>query len=375
MYREDLIHNQDAFGQQENEEILLQIDGELSEDDETDINDIPENNFESQLPASSSIYVMNDDEINEKIRSLNKKQREIFDVIFTWAKRFVQNRNACIVENVDPFHIFLTGGGGCGKSHLIKCVYHSVTKLLNYHFSELEKPKILLLAPTGVSAINIEATTIHTGLGIPCNRFYPLSDKLRTQLRNKLLHVSLIIIDEISMVSSKLLFQIHQRLCEIFGTSDQVPFAGKSILVCGDLYQLPPVMAHPVFSTDGFLISMFKLWHLFKLAELDEIMRQQGDKTFINLLNNIRVGNILLNDENLINSKFISKECPSYPWHALHLYAENAFVNEHNKKMLEYLQTEVVIIAAIDEFSKGTTEKLIRSMPKIKVKQVGLQPT
>ena len=49
------------------------------------------------------------------------------------------------------------------------------------------------------------------------------------------------------MVSAKLLLQIHHRLCEIFGKSDSIPFAGKTIIVSGDLYQLP------VFSMDGFI--------------------------------------------------------------------------------------------------------------------------
>ena len=52
----------------------------------------------------------------------------------------------------------------------------------------------------------------------------------------KLENVSAIFIDEISMVSAKLLLQIHQRLCEIFGKSDSIPFAGKTIIVSGDLY-------------------------------------------------------------------------------------------------------------------------------------------
>jgi len=61
------------------------------------------------------------------------------------------------------------------------------------------------------------------------------------------------------MVSSKLLLNIHKRLCEIFGVVNEKLFAGKSILACGDLYQLPPVMARPVFDTEGLLISVLNL--------------------------------------------------------------------------------------------------------------------
>ena len=144
--------------------------------------------------------------------------------------------------------------------------------------------------------------------------------------RLKLEEVSVIFIDEISMVGSKLLLQIHQRLCEIFGMSDRIPFANKTIIASGDLYQLPPVLAKPVFSTDGFVIAL-KLWHNFKFVELDEVMRQQGDNRFIDLLNNVRIGCLTEADELLLKSRFVSPESQGYPWNALHIYAERAKVS------------------------------------------------
>ena len=78
---------------------------------------------------------------------------------------------------------------------------------------------------------------------------FPLNDRQRAVLRNKLSEVKIIIIDEISMVSSMLLYQVNQRLNEIFGYSDQLPFAGMSVIVCGDFYQLPPVRGLPLYSS------------------------------------------------------------------------------------------------------------------------------
>ena len=69
---------------------------------------------------------------------------------------------------ISPFYLFLTGGGGCGKSHLLRTVYQSVTKLLLYRSGDLDKPGVLVLAPTGVAVINTNGTTIHSGLNIPC---------------------------------------------------------------------------------------------------------------------------------------------------------------------------------------------------------------
>ena len=81
------------------------------------------------------------------------------------------------------------------------------------------------------------------------------------------------------MVSSLLVYQVHQRLIEIFGCSPDLPFAGLPVLVCGDLYQLPPVKGKPVYSSGnsmrGYLT--LELWKHFKMVELTEVMRQQED--------------------------------------------------------------------------------------------------
>ena len=143
----------------------------------------------------------------------------VFNVINKWARNFVKNLSAIHPVRGEPFYIFLTGKAGCGKSHLIKTMYHSVTKTFSYHGKELEKPRVMLLAPTGIAAINIGGNTIHSGLSIPVNQYGKtvpkLSDKIRSSLRNKLSEVRLLIIDEVSMVSNKLLLYIHQRLVEI----------------------------------------------------------------------------------------------------------------------------------------------------------------
>ena len=99
------------------------------------------------------------------------------------------------------------------------------------------------MAPTGVAAVNIDGTTINTGLAIPKDvgdNLRPLSDQKRTQLRITLAQLKLII-DEISMVSNTILLNIYKRLKEIFASPNTKLFAGLSIIVVGDLYQLPPI--------------------------------------------------------------------------------------------------------------------------------------
>ena len=143
----------------------------------------------------------------------------------------------------------------------------SLCKVLIYKGSELEKPRILLLTPTGVAVINRNGTTIHSGLEINVGgKLYPLSEQHRAALRNKLSEVRLIIIDEISMVSSVLFFQVNQRLTEIFRYSGKEPFAGLPVIVCGDFYQLHPgkgsLTYNSATSIQGFLA--LDLWKKFQ---------------------------------------------------------------------------------------------------------------
>ena len=91
---------------------------------------------------------------------------------------------------MEPLQIFLTGDAGCGKSFLIKVIYQSLTKVFSYGNVSLDKAKVLFMAPTGVAAINIDDTTIHTALIIPVGHFRTtnvpsLSHKMRSTLCNR----------------------------------------------------------------------------------------------------------------------------------------------------------------------------------------------
>ena len=372
-YRAELDTNLDPFAQQENEETEDLLNAQNINDGDDDEEE-ERQNLNTGTSCSERSCVLPDKEVNEKIRSLNTKQREVFDKVFSWASKYVKNRNNTEAPSVQPLHIFLTGQGGCGKSHLIKTIYHAVSKLLLRKDSNPEKPRVLLLSPTGVAAVNISGTTIHSALGIHAKVFAPLNDKMRASLRNKLSEVAVLIIDEISMVSDKLFKDIHLRLCEIFGVSTTIPFAGKTIIASGDFFQLPPVMGKPVFDAHGFVESLLKLWDNFKIAELTEVMRQQGDNEFIDLLNNIRVANLTPDDEDLIKSRFISEDMTDYPKEALHLYAENAPAVAYNIKMLETLDSALLTINAIDDLPKNVPSQVIEEARNRKHTETGGLP-
>ena len=231
-----------------------------------------------------------DDDLRKSVRSLNSQQRLAFDIVLSWSRKLIKNMNSLKPEDVKPLHLFLTGGGGAGKSHLIKAIYHTTVKTFRHFSVNPELPTVLLLAPTGVAAINIDGTTVNTGLGIPkeTGAYLPaMSDQRKTQYRLALKELKLIIIDEISMVGNITLLHIHQRLKDIFGSAEL--FAGISIIAVGDLYQLPPIKKKVIF--ENFNIESYNLshpWSVFRMTELTEIMRQKNDKAYTELLNRIR---------------------------------------------------------------------------------------
>ena len=114
-------NRQDPFSQQENEdiedEIRETVDGILVNEDPAEDAMPLESAFQTQNTRS---ILIQDEELNSKIRSLNEKQREIFNLVHDWSKKCVKNLSSSAPAPVDPLHIFLTGNAGCGKSFLVK---------------------------------------------------------------------------------------------------------------------------------------------------------------------------------------------------------------------------------------------------------------
>ena len=184
----DIDNIMDPYGQQENDEVndyltedIDDSESEAFETIESHSRDVGNKNLMSnELPA------IPDNIINENIRSLNMKQREVFNFIHKWSRDYIKSLRCKVIKKVKSFHIFITGGAEVGKSYLIKTMFLSLNKILRYKGSDADKPRILLHAPTGVAAININGTTIHSGLGINVgSKLYPLNDQQRAALGKK----------------------------------------------------------------------------------------------------------------------------------------------------------------------------------------------
>ena len=188
-------------------------------------------------------------------------------------------------------NLFLTGRAGTGKTTFL----HSLCQ-------ELRKP-YLIVAPTGIAALNAQGTTLHSQFNLPLDPYIPALDytdnnPLLKRISQKekvaiIKQVELIIIDEVSMVRADTLQALSDRLCEIRKTN--VPFAGVQLLLIGDLYQLPPVtteawtMMEQYYRTPFFFSSPAFKKSPFYFLELQKIYRQ-NDVKFIELLETIRTG-------------------------------------------------------------------------------------
>lgn len=118
----------------------------------------------------------------------------------------------------NPFHLFVTGGAGTGKSHLIKTINYEASRILNKVSPGPEDTTVLLTAFTGTAAFNIGGCTLHHAFSL--NKYMPipyepLKEQSLSQIRAKLENLQILVIDEVSMVYKKLLYYIHERLVQI----------------------------------------------------------------------------------------------------------------------------------------------------------------
>ena len=162
-------------------------------------------------------------------------------------------------------------------------------------------------------------------------------------------------IDEISMVDQQNFEYISQRLNEIFDCPPlSVIFANLTVMASGDFLQLPPVFGLRVYqeNKNNPMLSVDKLWNYFKMVELTEVVRQK-DETFVNLLNNCRIGNVTDHDIYVLQSRHVDNFSKSeYPENAMHLFAENKKVMEYNEKLLSKNSNKMYAIPAIDKVPK-----------------------
>lgn len=203
--------------------------------------------------------------------------------------------------------LFLTGKAGTGKSTFL------------HYIAQTTKKKYVILAPTGIAAINVGGATLHSFFKLPFHPLLPNDRRYSTQqLRNTLKYNSekiklireleLIIIDEISMVRADIIDFID-KILRVYSHNMRIPFGGKQLLLVGDVYQLEPVLKEedwqllqPYYPSKFFFDAhVFRSFQLVCI-ELQKVYRQRDDK-FISILDHIRTSTITTTDLSLLNQQ------------------------------------------------------------------------
>jgi len=226
--------------------------------------------------------------------------------------------------------VYLTGAAGTGKTTLVK-------KLIDEN--TLKK---IVVAPTGIAALNIGGATINSAFRIGFDTFPVIKESNDPRFKKLLKNLELLIIDEISMVRAPMLDAISETL-KLHRDSSE-PFGGVHVLACGDLFQLPPVVKdqeeeaiyEKYESIYFFSANSFKEIVSPSFYELTYSFRQSDDNNFYDLLNNIRLGNDLENTINKINASCFNPS--NYEESALIVTSRRYRADQINEEMLNTIE-------------------------------------
>ena len=239
--------------------------------------------------------------------------------------------------------LFLTGKAGTGKSTFLK------------YICKTTKKKYVVLAPTGIAAINAGGVTLHSFFKLPFRPMLPddpdlsLSHgrifeffKYSRQHRKLLADVDLVIIDEISMVRADIIDCVD-RILRVYSGNMRMPFGGKQLLFVGDLFQLEPVVPSDQrdilsrFYPNSFFFSarVFQEIHLVPI-ELQKVYRQR-DPAFIGVLDKIRKNEAQQAELAVLNGRYFPQFEPRNEDMYITLATRRDQVNFINERKLEEL--------------------------------------
>lgn len=277
--------------------------------------------------------------IDEKIEVEHKKHDSGLDE--------QQEKAYHMMENCTD-NLFISGKAGTGKSFLLKL------------FSLGTQKKHLIVAPTGIAALNVNGVTIHSAFGYDNLELGNELEyiKLSNEKKEALRKIDVLIIDEISMVRADMLDKIDLIFQKL--NNNTRLFGGKQIFVFGDLFQLPPIANGDenkylqdryggiyFFQSDAYRNGNFQYIELF------ENHRQDGDLAFFNILNNIREGNITDGDIANLNRRY----SPTIELRrVLKLFPKKEKVEQVNSEELSTINAKEYIFESITEYARDSNQ-------------------
>ncbi|MBK7873383.1 MAG: AAA family ATPase [Saprospiraceae bacterium] len=222
-------------------------------------------------------------------------------------------------------NLFITGRAGTGKSTLLQL------------FRNMTRKKTVVLAPTGIAALNVGGQTIHSFFGFP-PRLIPKSEIKKRRERRLYNNLEVLVIDEISMVRADLLDNIDFFLR--LNRENLAPFGGVQVLFFGDLFQLPPIVASEVeqmmfqsqYPSPYFFSANVLMDFKMEMIELQKVYRQEN-RHFLKLLEAVRLNRIEYDTLDELNSRY-SPEFQSQDFY-ITLCARNNRADSINQQELD----------------------------------------
>ena len=248
------------------------------------------------------------------------------------------------VQNTDV-HIFLTGKAGTGKTTFLRNLAANTYK------------RMVIVAPTGVAAINAGGVTIHSFFQLPFGPIVPdgqslslVSNKISKTKLKIMRSLDLLVIDEISMVRADLLDAVDAVLRKVRRSSDA--FGGVQLLMIGDIQQLAPVarqneweLLQPYYKSVYFFDSHVLRNNPYICVELNHIYRQ-NDEDFIGILNQVRNNKLDKKNADLLNQRFIPDFNPKDKDGYITLTTHNSQADEINEQKLKEIKSKTLTFEA-----------------------------
>ena len=341
------------------------------------------------------------EQLREAVKGLSPDQLAVYESFVENVEHYYQHKTkSCPCGKFEPLRLFVSGFGGSGKSHLIRI-------LMAYQFIKSEVNKepchFLLGAPTGIASHNIGGMTLHSMWNLPVNHgnskrnFNEEYRKLRSgqinRMRANYKHACGLIVDEVSMISNRMLMAINLRMNEVVGSKSHEAFGGIPTVMFGDLFQLEPVNGYQPFVplSSSVTQKMFggfpcapNLWKAFQFRQLNTNHRQQGEenKKWRCTLDHARYGMLSASDIKYLNQRMIDTsgcklqkdyldryvdkflECEEEGLGPVCLLPANNMVKEFNRAVMEKKGEIPETVKSIDIFS-GRNDEVISAAKKI----------
>lgn len=251
------------------------------------------------------------------------------------ALNYVKNTNV---------NVFLTGRAGTGKTTFLRNLSKTISK------------RYVVVAPTGVAALQAGGVTIHSFFQLPLHVYIPGSKpqtrKFSKYKINLIRSLDLLVIDEISMVRADVLDEIDYLLRKFRYNAFDKPFGGLQLLLIGDINQLPPIVTDKDneilrnYYKDFYFFSSIALQHSHYVTITLQVIYRQTDDRFIKILNAVRDNKVTTDIIEELNSRYIPKILDNIPDNYIVLCTHNYQADNINDKKLHSLQTKEKVYKA-----------------------------